>query len=94
MFFAFLSFVSRHQVTLSSLSEQQAVTLQRRALSLLADTQPSFVDGLINIYELNSLDPAILRLNVVSLQALNCYKEVSVPFGGSQINAETKAVLI
>lgn len=83
-----------HQVTLSSLSEQQAVTVQRRALSLLADTHPSFVDGLINIYRLNTLDPAILRLNVVSLQALNCYKEVSASFGGSQINAETKAVLI
>ncbi|KAF3848937.1 hypothetical protein F7725_015434 [Dissostichus mawsoni] len=48
------------QVTLSSLSEQQALALQRRALNLLIDTQASFVDGLINIYLLNSLDPAIL----------------------------------
>ncbi|KAG8010634.1 Exonuclease mut-7-like protein, partial [Nibea albiflora] len=65
-------------VTLSSVSEQQAVTLQRRALSLLADTQTCLVDGLINIYALNTLDPAILRLNVVSLQALNCYKEAAI----------------
>ncbi|XP_019128013.2 exonuclease mut-7 homolog [Larimichthys crocea] len=75
----FQSWMTEHpQVTLSSLSEQQAVTVQRRALSLLADTHPSFVDGLINIYRLNTLDPAILRLNVVSLQALNCYKEAAV----------------
>ncbi len=69
--------MSLPQVTLSSLSEQQAVALQQRALSLLTDTQPSFVDTLINIYQLDSLDPSILRLHIVRLQALNCYKEVS-----------------
>ncbi|XP_067339507.1 exonuclease mut-7 homolog isoform X2 [Channa argus] len=66
------------QVNLSSLSEQQAVALQRRALSLLTDTQSSFVESLINIYQLTSLDPAILRLHILKLQALKCYKEAAI----------------
>ncbi|XP_031133903.1 exonuclease mut-7 homolog isoform X1 [Sander lucioperca] len=66
------------QVTLSSLSEQQAMALQQRALGLLTDTQPNFVESLINIYQLNSLDPAILRLHIKRLQALHCYKEAAV----------------
>uniref|UniRef100_A0A3Q4BZM5 3'-5' exonuclease domain-containing protein n=1 Tax=Mola mola TaxID=94237 RepID=A0A3Q4BZM5_MOLML len=66
------------QVTLSSLSEQQAVALQRRALSLLTDTQTSFIDGLINIYQLSSVDLAALKLCIVRLQTLNCYKEAAV----------------
>ncbi|KAI4816456.1 hypothetical protein KUCAC02_008783, partial [Chaenocephalus aceratus] len=65
-------------VTLSSLSEQQALALQRRALNLLIDTQASFVDGLINIYQLNSLDPAILVLYIMNLMSLRCYKEAAV----------------
>lgn len=75
----FQTWMKEHpQVTLSSLPEQQAIALQRRALSLLTDTQPSFVDGLISIYQLNTLDPATLRLNIVRLQALHCYKEAAV----------------
>ncbi|XP_049908805.1 exonuclease mut-7 homolog [Epinephelus moara] len=75
----FQTWIKEHpQVTLSSLPEQQAIALQRRALSLLTDTQPSFVDGLISIYQLNTLDPATLRLNIVRLQALHCYKEAAV----------------
>lgn len=75
----FQTWIKEHpQVTLSSLSEQQAIALQRRALSLLTDTQPGFVDSLINIYQLTSLDPAILKLHIVRLQALNCYKEAVV----------------
>lgn len=80
-FFGSSSFVSRNQVTLSSLSEQQAMALQLRALSLLPDAQPSFVDALITIYKLSSVDLAILRLHIVRLQALNCYKEVIASFG-------------
>lgn len=75
----FQTWIKEHpQVTLSSFPEQQAIALQRRALSLLTDTQPSFVDGLINIYQLNTLDPATLRLYIVRLQALHCYKEAAV----------------
>lgn len=67
------------QVTLSSLPEQRAASLQQRALSLLTDGQSSFVDGLVNIYQLGSVDPAALRLHVMRLQTLNCYKEASLP---------------
>ncbi|XP_017266260.1 exonuclease mut-7 homolog [Kryptolebias marmoratus] len=75
----FQTWIKEHpQVNLSSLSEQQALALQRRALGLLTDSQPSFVDSLINIYQLKSLDPSILRLHIIRLQALNCYKEASV----------------
>ncbi|XP_076614731.1 exonuclease mut-7 homolog isoform X1 [Chaetodon auriga] len=74
----FQAWMKEHpQVTLSSLSEQHAVALQQRALNLLSDTQPSFVDSFINIYQLSSLDPAVLRLHIVRLQSQNCYKEAA-----------------
>lgn len=83
MFSAEFFWFSVIQVTLSSLSEQRAASLQQRALSLLTDVQSSFVDGLINIYQLGSADPAALRLHVMTLQSLNCYKEVSALFARS-----------
>lgn len=64
-------------MTLNALPGQEAQTLQHRALSLLTDTQPAFVEGIINIYHLNAVDPARLRLHIVRLQALHCYKEVN-----------------
>lgn len=65
------------QVTLSSLSEQQALSLQQRAL-FLTDNQLSFVDNLTDVYQLKSADMALLQQHVVRLQSLNLYKEVSV----------------
>ncbi|XP_030597907.1 exonuclease mut-7 homolog isoform X1 [Archocentrus centrarchus] len=74
----FQTWIKEHpQVNLRSLSEQRAVALQRRALNLLTDTQPNFVDSLINIYQLNSLDPALLKLHITGLQAHSCYKEAA-----------------
>lgn len=69
-----------NQVTLSSLTEQQATALQERALNLIMDTQSNLIDSLLNIYQLKSLDLAILRMHIVKLQSLNCYKEVRVSF--------------
>lgn len=63
-------------MTLSSLPEQQATALQQRALSLIVDAQPSFVDSIISIYQLQSLDPEGLRSHILWLQGINCYKEV------------------
>ncbi|XP_075935722.1 exonuclease mut-7 homolog isoform X1 [Anarhichas minor] len=75
----FLTWMKEHpQVTLSSLLEQQALALQQRALTLTTDTQPAFVDNLTNIYQLDSLDPAMLRSNIMRLHALHCYKEAAV----------------
>lgn len=65
------------QVNLSSVPEQKALALQHRALDLLTDTQPAFVDALISIYQLKSLDPSILRLHIMNLQDVKNYKEVS-----------------
>ncbi|KAL6097047.1 exd3 [Pungitius sinensis] len=74
----FLTWVKEHpQVTLSSLLEQQALELQQRALSLIRDTQANFADNLINIYQLNSMDRAILLLNIMKLHSLHCYKEAA-----------------
>lgn len=75
----FQTWMKEHpQVNLSSLPEQQAMAFQQRALALLIDIQPSFVDSLINIYQLKSLGPAILRQHIVFLQDLYCYKEAAV----------------
>ncbi|XP_014843453.1 PREDICTED: exonuclease mut-7 homolog isoform X1 [Poecilia mexicana] len=63
------------QMSLSSLAEDKAVELQRRALGLLTDTQPNFVDTLMNIYQIKTLDPSIQCMHIYKLQALNCYKE-------------------
>lgn len=76
MYICQLSPLPPKQVNLSSLSEQEKVVLQQRALALLTDTHPSFVDSLINIYELSSLDTAILQEHIVWLYNIKCYKEV------------------
>ncbi|XP_061658259.1 exonuclease mut-7 homolog isoform X2 [Syngnathoides biaculeatus] len=75
----FQSWLKEHpQVMLTSLPEQQATALKHRALFLLIDTQTTVVECLINIYQLTTLDPATLRLHVVKLLALKCYKEAAV----------------
>ncbi|XP_033832012.1 exonuclease mut-7 homolog [Periophthalmus magnuspinnatus] len=72
----FQTWMKEHpQVSLNSLPEQEAFSLQQRALHLLTDAQPNFVEALINIYQLNTVDPSVLRLQIIRLQALNCYKE-------------------
>lgn len=72
----FQTWMKEHpKINLSSLPEQQALSLQQRALRLLTDTQPKFVEALINVYQLNSVDPSILRLQILRLQALSSYKE-------------------
>ncbi|KAG7498615.1 exonuclease mut-7-like [Solea senegalensis] len=75
----FQTWVKEHpQVTLSSKPECEALKLQNRALCLLTDTHGGFIENLINIYHLGSVDPAVLRLHIVRLQALHCYKEAAV----------------
>ncbi|XP_075885074.1 exonuclease mut-7 homolog [Nelusetta ayraudi] len=66
------------EVTLSSLPEQQASELQRRALGLMAEAVPSSVDVLIGVYQLQSMEPELLRCHVRRLQDLRCYKEAAV----------------
>lgn len=65
-------------MTLSALSEQQASSLQQRALLLVADNHATFIESLVDIYQLKSVDVTTLQQHIVRLQALNLYKEVSV----------------
>ncbi|XP_010875670.3 exonuclease mut-7 homolog [Esox lucius] len=69
---------SNPKVTLQSVPEASKLGLQRRALSLLTDAQPTFMDPLINIYQLGTLDRNILRLHISRLQSLNCYREAAL----------------
>ncbi|XP_064863650.1 exonuclease mut-7 homolog isoform X2 [Oncorhynchus nerka] len=66
------------KVTLQAVPEVSKLGLQRRALSLLTDAQPSFMDPLIDIYQLGNLDRSILRLHIIKLQAVNCYREAAL----------------
>ncbi|XP_041741386.1 exonuclease mut-7 homolog [Coregonus clupeaformis] len=66
------------KVTLQAVPEVSKLGLQRRALILLTDAQPSFMDPLIDIYQLGSLDRSTLRLHIIRLQALNCYREAAL----------------
>ncbi|XP_068508828.1 exonuclease mut-7 homolog isoform X2 [Syngnathus scovelli] len=89
IFKEFQSWLKEHpQVTLTSLPKQHATALQHRALLLLTDSQSSHVDGLINIYQLTTLDSATLRLHVRKLLARNCYKEAAVL--GKKLNLQNE----
>ncbi|XP_072311406.1 exonuclease mut-7 homolog [Eucyclogobius newberryi] len=74
----FQTWMKEHpQVSLSSLPQQQTLSLQHRALRLLTDSQPNFVAAVIDIYQLNSMAPSVLRSQIIRLQALNSYKEAA-----------------
>ncbi|XP_029548132.1 exonuclease mut-7 homolog isoform X1 [Salmo trutta] len=66
------------KVTLQAVPEVSKLGLQRRALRLLTDAQPSFMDPLIDIYQLGNLDRSILRLHIIKLQAVSCYREAAL----------------
>ncbi|XP_076025280.1 exonuclease mut-7 homolog [Genypterus blacodes] len=65
------------QVSLDAHSDQEALALQHRALGILTDSQNNFIDAVVNIYQLNALDPATLRQHVERLQAFTSYKEAA-----------------
>lgn len=54
------------------------MSLQQRALFLVADHQSAFIESLVDIYQLKSVDATVLQQHVGRLQALNLDKEVSV----------------
>ncbi|XP_061913437.1 exonuclease mut-7 homolog isoform X1 [Entelurus aequoreus] len=75
----FQSWLQEHpEVTLDSLPKMEVTALQSRALHVLTDAQASLVEGLINIYQLTTLDPATLRRFVMNLLSLHCYKEAAL----------------
>uniref|UniRef100_A0AAV2IXE0 3'-5' exonuclease domain-containing protein n=1 Tax=Knipowitschia caucasica TaxID=637954 RepID=A0AAV2IXE0_KNICA len=72
----FQTWMKEHsQVSLSCLPEQKVLSLQQQALRLLTATQPNSADALIEIYDLGSMDPALLRFQISRLHTLHCYKE-------------------
>ncbi|KAM8873019.1 exonuclease mut-7 homolog [Synchiropus picturatus] len=66
------------QVTLSSLPKPHASAMQIRALALLTDKHNNYIDAVISIFQLTTLDPAPLYQHIVQLQALKCYKEAAI----------------
>ncbi|KAG7477303.1 hypothetical protein MATL_G00092920 [Megalops atlanticus] len=69
---------SHPQVSLEGKPPEQAQSLQLWALRLLADSQTSLVNPLMEIYQLESLDRGLLLGHVDKLLALGSYKEVAL----------------
>lgn len=71
---------SNPQASLNVLREEERLRLQQRALGLLTDSHPGFMDPLLEVYQLSSLSKPLLLAHVFFLQDLRCFKEV---WGGS-----------
>ncbi|KAJ8339012.1 hypothetical protein SKAU_G00357980 [Synaphobranchus kaupii] len=69
---------TRPQVSLVGRTPEQARSLQLRALRLLSEAQPSYIDPLLDMYQLHSLDQALLLGHVETLLALGCFKEAAL----------------
>ncbi|XP_051541724.1 exonuclease mut-7 homolog isoform X2 [Myxocyprinus asiaticus] len=64
---------------LKGLSEKEKLRLQQRALELLTDTQSGYMDPLLEVYQLSSLEKPLLLKHVTFLQdCCCCYKEALV----------------
>ncbi|XP_077594303.1 exonuclease mut-7 homolog isoform X2 [Stigmatopora nigra] len=66
------------QVTLATIPKKKVTGLQNRALLLLDESQSNFVEGIIEIYQLSTLDWETLRLHITKLLGLKCYKLAAV----------------
>ncbi|KAL4617371.1 hypothetical protein GN956_G21415, partial [Arapaima gigas] len=62
-------------VTLKGQPDEQVNSLQLRALKLLSEAQPSIVDLLLDVYQLDCLDRGLLLAHIDKLQASGFYKE-------------------
>ncbi|KAJ8401956.1 hypothetical protein AAFF_G00375370 [Aldrovandia affinis] len=69
---------SHPQVSLEGEPLERVHGLQLRALSLLSESQPSYTDPLLDIYQLHSLDQGILLDHVHKILALGCYKDAAL----------------
>ncbi|XP_035246857.1 exonuclease mut-7 homolog isoform X1 [Anguilla anguilla] len=69
---------SQPQVSLEGRAPEQVHGLQLRALGLLSEAQPSYIGPLLDMYQLQSLDPALLLGHVHKLLALGCFKEAAL----------------
>lgn len=80
---------SNPQASLNVLKEEERLRLQQRALGLLTDSHPGYMDPLLEVYQLSSLRKPLLLAHVFFLQDLCCFKEV---WGGSFTSAYQKRV--
>ncbi|XP_059400663.1 exonuclease mut-7 homolog [Carassius carassius] len=63
------------QASLDVLREEERLRLQKRALSLLTDSHPGYMDALLEIYQLSSLKTPLLLEHVDFLHDCCCFKE-------------------
>ncbi len=64
------------QARLNGLREEERLSLQKKALGLLTDSHPGYMDPLLEIYQLSSLRRPLLLEHVDFLQDCCCFKEV------------------
>lgn len=66
------------QVALDMLDEEERLCLQRRALGLLTDSQPGFMEPLLEVYQLKTLKRPLLLEHMDNLHCCCCFKEALV----------------
>ncbi|KAI2659986.1 hypothetical protein H4Q32_022569 [Labeo rohita] len=66
------------QASLNGLREEERLRLQRKALGLLTDSHPGYMDPLLDIYQLSSLKRPLLIQHVDFLHDCCCFKEALV----------------
>ncbi|XP_056593300.1 exonuclease mut-7 homolog [Triplophysa dalaica] len=66
------------KASLKGLGDEDRLSLQQRALGLLTDSQPGYMDPLLTIYQLSSLEKPLLVEHVSFLHGCCCYKEALV----------------
>ncbi|KAL1266933.1 hypothetical protein QQF64_002608 [Cirrhinus molitorella] len=66
------------QACLNGLREEETLRLQRKALGLLTDSHPGYMDPLLEIYQLSSLKRPLLLQHVDFLHDCCCFKEALV----------------
>ncbi|XP_052464772.1 exonuclease mut-7 homolog [Carassius gibelio] len=66
------------QASLNVLREEERLRLQKKALGLLTDSHPGYMDPLLEIYQLSSLKTPLLLEHVDFLQDCCCFKEALI----------------
>uniref|UniRef100_A0AAR2L7A4 3'-5' exonuclease domain-containing protein n=1 Tax=Pygocentrus nattereri TaxID=42514 RepID=A0AAR2L7A4_PYGNA len=69
---------SHPQVTLKELTDEEKQRLQLSALSLIIASQPGYMDPLLDIYELGTLETSHLLEHVTYLQSIGGYREAAL----------------
>ncbi|XP_030625113.1 exonuclease mut-7 homolog [Chanos chanos] len=66
------------EARLKGLQTEQALSLQQRALGLISDAQPSYMEPLIDMFQLGSMERGLLLKHVHYLQDCCFYKEAAL----------------